>query len=192
VTVVLISIIAVLAIPTGNTIQNERAANSVKELTASLSLARSEAITREDRVTVCKRAADTDPTVNQCDNNGSNSWANGWIVFVDNAPGATPSVGAGDTIVRVSAALNSRLTLASETGDNNFVNFVSYSNEGFSTDYSNTVQDGILFLCDKKAGYTGTIARRIGVNTTGLISVQKSRSITSTEIANVPAVCNPT
>jgi type IV fimbrial biogenesis protein FimT len=58
-------------------IQNTRMVTQVNELQAALSLARSEAVKRNENVTVCPR--DPDEIVPTCADN----WQDGWIVFVD-------------------------------------------------------------------------------------------------------------
>ena len=67
-----------------------------KTLVSSLNFARSEAIKRGALVSICSSSSGTD-----C---AANSWADGWIVFVDNnsdANGAAGSVDAGDEVLRV-------------------------------------------------------------------------------------------
>jgi len=67
-----------------------------KTLVSSLNFARSEAIKRGTLVSICSSSSGTD-----C---AANSWADGWIVFVDNngdANGAAGSVDVGDEVLRV-------------------------------------------------------------------------------------------
>lgn len=67
-----------------------------KTLVSSLNFARSESIKRGTLVSICSSSSGTD-----C---AANSWADGWIVFVDNngdATGAAGSVDVGDEVLRV-------------------------------------------------------------------------------------------
>lgn len=190
ITVALISIVAVLSIPLGDTIKNERASSSIQELISSLNLARSEAITRGIRVTVCKRAENSDPNINQCDADVSKPWTNGWIVFADTTVGAAPDIDAvEDTILRVSAPLSPTLTLTTKT-TNPLVNYVSYTSSGMSRRYSDALQMGSLFLCDPNEGYVGSSARRIVISATGKVRVEKTKGYSAADAADVPAICS--
>lgn len=67
-----------------------------KTLVSSLNFARSESIKRGTIVSICSSSSGTD-----C---AADSWADGWIVFVDNngdANGAVGSVDVGDEVLRV-------------------------------------------------------------------------------------------
>jgi type IV fimbrial biogenesis protein FimT len=59
-----------------NIVRNNRAAANANELVAALTIARSEAVRRGDRVSICRS---TDGATCGAD------WADGWIVFVDGA-----------------------------------------------------------------------------------------------------------
>ena len=80
-------------------IQNTRMATQINELHTSLSLARSEAVKRNDNVTVCRSSTGISCT---------GHWQNGWIVFVDND--FDGSVDAGDEILRVHGLISKGLT----------------------------------------------------------------------------------
>ena len=63
-----------------DTIRSNRAATNINELSTAFAIARSEAIRRGANVTVCRSSDDA-----TC----GASWADGWIVFVDNAASDT-------------------------------------------------------------------------------------------------------
>lgn len=78
-TLLVASIILTMAVPGfRGLIQNNRAATQSNELISALSLARSEAVKRGARVSVC-------PTANQTSCTAGVDWSIGWMVFVDQA-----------------------------------------------------------------------------------------------------------
>lgn len=93
ITLALAAIILTLAVPGfQDIIRNNRAATQANELVTALGLARSEAVKRGARVSLC-------PSTNQATCTGGMDWSNGWIVFLDTAAndGAAPVV-SGDPI----------------------------------------------------------------------------------------------
>lgn len=94
VTLAIFAIVTAMAIPSMNAFfdSNRRAAN-INSFVTAMNLARSEAIKRNNDVTVCVRNdAGTD-----CD--AAKNWENGWIVFVDD--GTKGDVDGSDSILRV-------------------------------------------------------------------------------------------
>lgn len=78
VTLSILGILLSIAVPNYITfIQNARLTGQANELVTALNYARSEAIKRGIRTTVCSRGA----TNTSCA--GSNTWDTGWLVFVD-------------------------------------------------------------------------------------------------------------
>ena len=91
ITLVLAAIILTLAVPGfQDIIRNNRAATQANELVTALGLARSEAVKRGARVSLC-------PSTDQASCTGGADWSNGWIVFLDTAANdlAAPVVGGG-------------------------------------------------------------------------------------------------
>ncbi len=96
------AILLSIAVPSFTaSIQNNRMVTQINDLHTSLSYARSEAVKRNNNVTVCKSSNGTSCTGN---------WDNGWIVFVDNNFNGT--VDAGDVILRVHGSIAGDITLA--------------------------------------------------------------------------------
>ena len=78
VTLVIAAILLTAGVPSFTTlIKNNRLTTSTNELVGALTLARSEAVKRGLRVTVCKSADQA-----SCDTSGT-GWQQGWIVFTD-------------------------------------------------------------------------------------------------------------
>lgn len=79
ITLLLAAIILTLGVPNfRNIILNNRAATQSNELVTAMNLARSEAVKRGARVSLC-------PSTDQATCTGGTDWANGWIVFLDTA-----------------------------------------------------------------------------------------------------------
>ena len=105
VTLVVAAILATIAIPSfWNTIQSNRATTEANELVTALHYARSEAIKRGARVSLC-------PSTNQTGCTGGTNWANGWIIFVDTAASDGSAAAVGE-VVRVWNALSSSTSLS--------------------------------------------------------------------------------
>ncbi|UZE95604.1 GspH/FimT family pseudopilin [Alkalimarinus alittae] len=92
VTIAILSIIAVIAVPSfGRMIENNKIGSSRDGLLNALQYARTEAVTRNRTVSIC-------PSSNSTSCLATTDWSTGWIVFEDSASGTTPTVG---NIIRV-------------------------------------------------------------------------------------------
>jgi type IV fimbrial biogenesis protein FimT len=120
-------------------IQNTRMVTQVNELQAALSLARSEAIKRNENVTVCRSNDGASCTGN---------WQDGWIVFVDlnfngsvNGDGDETDCEANeDCVLRVHGGLSNGNTLTfSQTN-------IIYATNGIAS----TGVNGVFTLCDSR------------------------------------------
>lgn len=155
-TISIASILLAVAVPGYQSIMREsRLTTQANELMTSLYYARSEAVKRSVRVTICKSADGS-----SC--NGSN-WQDGWIVFSD--AGTAGTVDAGDEGLRVFPGLKgSTLTTGS-----NFANWISYLPNGRSQGSGN-LPNGTFNLCNQASG------RNINVNNAGRPRVEKVSS----------------
>lgn len=125
------------------------------DMVASLNLARSEAIKRGVRVTVCKSSM---PFAENPACHASGSWQQGWLVFVDR--GASGILDGEDQLLRVQEGVEQARITA-----NNFSAFVSYMPSGVSRG-PNNLPTGSLSIC--LAGKQ----RRIILNSTGRIRLR--------------------
>jgi type IV fimbrial biogenesis protein FimT len=107
------------------------------DLVSALHLARSEAIKRGTRVTVCKtgNAMALAPT---CDT--AVSWQQGWLVFVDG--GKWGVIDTGDMLMRVQGSAPTAVAITA----NNYNSFISYLPSGVSQG-SNGLPNGTLRIC---------------------------------------------
>jgi type IV fimbrial biogenesis protein FimT len=138
-------------------VQNNRLISQKNEFISTLNLARSEALKRGTRVTVC---ASTDQTT--CD---TNDWAQGWIVFSDRDADQVLDSGTGaclateDCLIRVSTGLSDGNSLsAKKTGAAAVAGFIQYTPRG-AVDAATT-----FTFCDKRGD---SHARATNINNLG-------------------------
>jgi type IV fimbrial biogenesis protein FimT len=170
VTVAMLAIVLSTGVPSFSKMinSNQMTAQS-NDFLAALTLARSEAIKRGVRVTVCKSA-------DQATCVAEGGWSQGWIVFVDsNNNAARDDVDSGGVLLPLLRA-HSALQGATLTGAGNVANYVSYVGLGsaqltngtaLSSDGSDAFQ-----LCP--ASGTNQAGRSIVINAIGHASVNKN------------------
>lgn len=123
VTVTVAAILLAIAAPNYQIfVLNSRMTAQSNDFITALQFARSEAVKRGTRVSVCKSANNATCIL-------TGSWAQGWIVFVDgNVAGTLDGVGASaDLLLRASGPISGNSTLV---GTANVANFVSYLSTG--------------------------------------------------------------
>ena len=97
VTLVVAAVLLALAIPTfETTLRNNRLFTQVNDFHLALARARSEAMSRVQRATIC---ASTNGT--SC--NGTGAWEDGWIIFAEDheSQNGLPNTADGDEILEV-------------------------------------------------------------------------------------------
>ena len=153
-------IITTTAVPSFRSfIQNNRISTSAHQFVSSLNLARSEAVKRGERVTMCKSSNSS-----TCSNAGG--WEQGWIVFVDNNDNGLREAGT-EELIRTQGALGGSTTLA---GQDDVDNHISYAGTGFAQLVSGgtlNINKSTLLLCDSRN--FGDHARAIIISTTGSV-----------------------
>jgi type IV fimbrial biogenesis protein FimT len=154
VTLAVAAVLATIAVPSFTAmIMNNRLTSLANDLLADLATARSEALKRRGRVTICKNStgagADT-----LCST--SSIWSDGWLIFVDTNNNGV--LDAGETLLRVHQALPFGVTVAI-TG---FTDYVQARPVGTITPL------GSFKLCDSRVGNFG---RQITISPTGRASV---------------------
>ena len=133
--------------------RNASMSTMAHEYLTTLSYARSEAIKRHQRVTVCKSADGATCTT-------SGGWEQGWIVFVD-VDNAAQVADPAD-ILRSRGPLRGETTL---TGNMPVRNYVSYVGNGSTQYVSGAFQAGTLTLCRQDRGVKFVLARAGRVRT---------------------------
>jgi type IV fimbrial biogenesis protein FimT len=151
-----------LAVPSFmETIASNRVTTATNDILTALTLARSEAIRRNQRVTAC-----TSTDAANCAGSGS-SWTEGWIVFVD--PDHDARVDAGETVIRSGPATGGDITIV---GNRNVNAYVSYAPDGMSKLTSGAFQAGTLRICSSSPALTDEQrARDIAINSAGRTTI---------------------
>lgn len=137
-------------------VNSSRLTTATNDLVAALQLARSEAIKRGIRVTVCK-TSNAMAAAPVCD--PSASWQQGWLVFVDG--GAKGVIDSEDVLLRV----KDRVPPPAVITTSNFGSFVSYLPSGVSQ-APNGLANGTLRVC------VASVQRDIIINSTGRIRLK--------------------
>ena len=161
----IVVILLTLSIPNFTTlIMNKRITAQANDFLSTLVLARSQALKRVSRVTVCS-------SVDGSTCSGSGGWEQGWIVFVDTNNNAQVSGGQSppEDILQVYSALDGGNTLR---GSSNVATYVSYTASGFSKLTGGGFQAGTLVLCDER-GYEVN-ARTVNISVTGRSRVEET------------------
>jgi prepilin-type N-terminal cleavage/methylation domain len=172
ITTIVAAIVVTMAGPSfQRLIQDNRLSAQANEVVTALLLARSEALKRSTRVTVCRSANATAVTPG-C--GGGTGWEDGWVVFVD--PNNTGVIDAGERVLRVHETLGGTSTLK---GNANVANRVTFFANGAAI---GTV--GTLVLCDDR-GY-GDKAKAVVISFAGRV-----RSVKATDPTSTVASCTP-
>ena len=130
--------------------RNNRLTGLTNDLVSTLNLARSEAVKRGGRITVCK-SANPGAAAPICST--SANWRDGWLVFLDTS-GTVGVFDGTDVRLKVGQPAGGNATITPGTA---FANFVSYLPSGASSASANMV------VCLE------TVSRTISINTTGRI-----------------------
>ena len=139
VTTTMISILSGIGVPSmSEFVKNERLTTQINTLVGHLALARSQAVTLAQPVSVC---ASSDLAT--C---SSNDWADGWLVYVD--ADTSGDFSNGDELLRVHEALSGNSTLSSTAGS-----AITFDDRGFVPGSA-----GSFSLCDNRGvGYLKSI-----------------------------------
>ncbi|MBU2640338.1 MAG: GspH/FimT family pseudopilin [Gammaproteobacteria bacterium] len=154
ITLAIAAILMTVAIPNFQIfVLNGRISAQANDFMGALGLARSEAIKRATRVSICKSANGT-----ACATSGN--WEQGWIVFVDG--GTAGTVDGTDSAIQVHGALDGGGTFV---GNGTVVNYFAYQASGYGT------QNGTIKLCPPSPA--AVEGRDIVISNTGRARVQK-------------------
>jgi len=144
ITAALMSIVLSLGVPElHGFVADSRMITGVNDLVRDANAARSEAVKRGGRVTLC-----TSNDAATC--GGLGDWASGWIAFVDTNGDAT--LDAGEKIVRVHGAAGGTMQMV---GTAAIANYVSFSGTGEPRTPAGAAQTGSVKVCDDRTGNVG-------------------------------------
>ena len=144
VTIAVLAILLAIGIPAfASLIAANRLTSATNELVASLQTARTEAIRRNARITVCPAA----PTATAC----SGAWRDGWMVFLDQTPGATPNPeSAADILFRGGPLPTGIVAVANAP----LSSYASFTADGASKQLNGAFLAGTLRVCSISTALT--------------------------------------
>jgi type IV fimbrial biogenesis protein FimT len=172
VTLSVLAVLLAIAVPSfQGTITSSQLTSRTNELVSALNLARSEAIRRGARVTLCKSSSGT-----ACIDTGN--WEQGWIAFVDTTrSGTSASVDSGETVLLVQQAVSGTTVIK---GSTNLVNYVSFGADGRPRTLAGTFTSGTLRACSTSAALTNSNrARDVELSTVGRLSTSTPTTVAS-------------
>ncbi len=139
VTMSIAAILLAIGVPSFQTmVKNRRIEISLQALKTDLEMARSEAITRNQSVVMCRHNGETaSPTA--CSTTAN--WQHGWVIFVDTDGDNNVDT---DELLRVTPALNPGLTLAYNKAN------ITFTSRGFASG-----SDGTFLVCDDRGNQHG-------------------------------------
>jgi type IV fimbrial biogenesis protein FimT len=138
-------------------VQNNRLTGQANDLVTVLNYARSEAIKRGARITVCGRASNTACT-------GTTNWDGGLLVFVDTDGDGTR--GAAEPILQVRQTLEGGNTLRAGASTR-----ITYQSSGFRSDPGG---NDTFSLCDTRGMASG---RSIAINPQGRVATTPGAAV---------------
>lgn len=173
VAVAMLAILLAIAVPSfRSALAGNRLTASTNDLISAIAAARSEAIRRGGRITLCKSADGVSCTV-------AGGWEQGWISFTDVTRAAVnPSVDAGETVLLHGQALAPPLLVRGNAGA---ANFLSFAADGTMRTMAGALQGGRIRVCYPEVLSNSNRARDIEVLATG--------RLTSTTPGNVDDSC---
>lgn len=120
VTIAVAAILLAIAIPSyRSVVQRNAMAATVNDLVGDLNFARNQAVTRGQRVYMCRSSGNATCA-------GSGDWSQGWIVYAPEPDSDTP---APDNILRVRSALEGQIAIS---GNNNLQSRAFFDANGFA------------------------------------------------------------
>ncbi len=174
VTIAVLAILLAIGIPSfAPLIASNRLTSATNELIASLQTARTEAIRRNARITVCPAA----PSATAC----SGNWRDGWMAFLDQTPGNAPAPERVDDILFRGGPAPRNITIV---GNANVSSYVSFAADGASKLLSGAFQAGTVRVCSTSAALANDRrARDLVISATGRIILTTPTGVPS----NCPA-----
>ncbi|MGC4397348.1 GspH/FimT family pseudopilin [Hydrogenophaga sp. T2] len=161
--ITILAILLAIAVPSfRGSMASSRVTSSTNEIVSALALARSEAIRRGTRISVCKSTNGTGCAA-------AGGWEQGWIVFVDtNRPGGDAAVNAGDVVLTRTGPQAGELSIL---GTAAVANYLSFAADGTVRNMAGTALAGRLRVCSTSTAINDARrAREIDVSSAGRIA----------------------
>jgi type IV fimbrial biogenesis protein FimT len=180
ITMVIASILAAVAVPAyQDFMRSTRMSTTANEVIAAFNYARSEAIKRNRRVTICK-------SNNKATCTSSAEWHHGWIIFAEDLT-FNSDYDTGETMLRIQGKLKNDLQL-DPIASGTIFNALSFTARGQGSVAGVTTTTVTMSLCDDKGIDE---ARAIVVSRTGRVNVVKGTAASplSGIIGSCPTPC---
>ena len=171
--VAITAILLMVGVPSfQSAVASNRLTTSANDVVSALALARTEAIRRGTRVTVCKSANGTACTT-------AGNWAQGWIIFIDTTrSSANATVDSGEAILARQAAAPGNMVMPGSSG---VTNFVSFASDGQAKLMNGASQAGTLRVCSSATALVDARrARDIAITASGRVTTTTPASVTAT------------
>lgn len=162
ITLAIMAILLAVAIPSfQGLIASTRLTSLTNEFITALTQAKSDAVRRGTRVTICMSA-----NGNQCNNAGS--WDQGWIIFTDTTrAGNVANVDAGETILHVYRGGQAGIVIQGQAA---LPRYISFSSDGQSRTLVGAVQAGTIEVCSTSTALADDErARDLQINASGQV-----------------------
>ena len=174
VVIAIVAVLASLAIPSfQGLIASSNLTSTTNDLIATLARAKSDAIRRGKRVTVCMSANGT-----ACTTTGD--WSQGWIMFDDNVNSSSSAAvdidgtAPDDRITQVSPAVNGNLTVKAKSD----ASYFSYTADGQVKLMNGGAGASTIRICSNSSALTDdTRSRSLVINFVGRVNVVKPTGI---------------
>lgn len=166
------ALLMMVAVPSfQSTIASSRVTTVTNDLVGTLASARTEAIRRGVRVTVCASADGA-----SCATSGD--WSQGWIVFTDTDRDAIKDAVASEIVLATSPATPAGISVKSDT--TSAALFVSYAPDGQTKTTTGATWQGKLQVCsDNTQLGNDRRARLLDINTTGRVHTRTPTGIST-------------
>lgn len=165
ITIFVLAILVALAAPSMRTLLiNNQSETLAERLTTALQIARTEAIKRGGRVSVCAANAD----LSGC----GDDWTNGWLVVTDNAVSdGAAAVVAGEIIAQSDEPHDDSVITAENNGA---VKFVRYTSTGELARIGGNGNTNPVTFTVRVDGCKGNKQRQISIGVAGMMEVDKA------------------
>jgi type IV fimbrial biogenesis protein FimT len=172
VTMAVLAIVLSIAAPSfNNMITNNRSTSMASELTGAVNFARSEAIKRAKRVSIC-------PSSNGTSCLTSSDWAKGWLIFVDKAASdsATPVIDSDTIVLNYWDKLDAKAVVSLKKGNlpgSPAIDYVRFNPQGMLA--RSDASDGDVRTFEVYiTGCKGDAGRKITIGVAGMINTKPS------------------
>jgi type IV fimbrial biogenesis protein FimT len=173
VVIAIAAVLAALAVPSfQGMVASSNLTSTTNDLVATFARARSDAIRRGKRVTVCMSSDGATCTT-------SGAWTQGWIMFNDgNHAAAGATVESSTDITIVSGALTNNIVVVAKA---NSMPYVSYSSDGQAKLMNGGSGAGTIRVCSVSTALANDArARDIKINWVGRVILEKPAGVTAT------------